>query len=533
MTAGCMFIGQDRPRLDSRPSFPVGTVIGSATPYHSGTERIEANRNLRPFMPNSTIDSRAITLVFGASGYIGSNLVPALAVRGHRVRAAARNRSVLEAKGWQGVELVEADALAPDSLAATLAGVDTAYYLVHSMASGKRFGSLDLVAAANFADAAGRAGVRRIVYLGGIVPPGTASEHLVSRKETGDRLRAGSVPVTEIRAGVIVGAGSAAYEVIRDLVYHLPLMVTPRWVQSRSSPIALDNLLEYLIRVPELQETAGRIYDVAGPDFLSYEQLMRQFGEVVGKRPKIIALPVLTPNLSAYWLGLITAVPANIASALIQGLKHDIAADDAAIKALIPQKLLSFKESVEVALDAERRHTVAARWTEGAFNFRRFRHDYSFYAKRAGGSTESTASKSALWKVVTSLGGDTRYFYMDWIWTIRELLDWLVGGAGFTRGRRDPDELRLGDTIDYWTVVGIEPERRLTLDFGLKAPGAGILEFEITPVDSSRNRVSVVAYFHPLGIWGLLYWAVLVPFHLFIFKGMMREIARRAEAMGK
>lgn len=482
-------------------------------------------------MPNSTTDAAPLTLVFGASGYVGSNLVPALRARGVRVRAAARNRGVLEARGWRDVELLEADALDPESLPAVLAGVDTAYYLVHSMASGKHFGSIDLVAAGHFADAASRAGVRRIVYLGGIVPSGTESEHLVSRKETGDRLRAGSVPVTEIRAGVIVGPGSAAYEVIRDLVYHLPVMVTPRWVQSRSSPIALSNLLEYLIRVPHLAQTAGGIYDVAGPEFLSYEQLMRQFGDLVGKRPRIYPVPVLTPNLSAYWLGLITAVPANIASALIQGLKHDIAADDAAIRALVPQRLLTFKESVEAAFEAEREHTVAARWSEGAFNVRRFRHDYAYYAKRAGGSAESTASAAALWKVLTGLGGDTRYFTMDWIWTIRELLDWLVGGAGFTRGRRDPNELRLGDTIDYWTVVGIEPERRLTLDFGLKAPGAGILEFEVTPGGGGRNRVSVVAYFHPQGIWGLLYWLVLMPFHLFIFKAMTREIARRAEAL--
>jgi uncharacterized protein YbjT (DUF2867 family) len=203
-------------------------------------------------MPNSTTDPRPLMLVFGASGYIGSNLVPALLAAGARVRAAASNRNVLEAREWPGAELVAADALAPDSLPAALEGVDTAYYLVHSMASGRRFGHLDLVAAGNFADAAARAGVRRIVYLGGLVPPDARSEHLLSRKETGDRLRAGTVPVTEIRAGVIVGAGSAAYEVIRDLVYHLPLMVTPRWVQSRSSPIALSNLLEYLLRVPSL-----------------------------------------------------------------------------------------------------------------------------------------------------------------------------------------------------------------------------------------------------------------------------------------
>lgn len=483
-------------------------------------------------MPISTIDVRPLQLVFGASGYIGTNLVPALVATGARVRAAARNRNVLEARAWAGVDLVAADALAPESLPAALDGVDTAYYLVHSMASGRDFGDLDLVAAGNFADAAAKAGVRRIVYLGGLVPPDTTSEHLVSRKATGDRLRAGPVPVSEIRAGVIVGAGSAAYEVIRDLVYHLPVMVTPKWVQSKSSPIALANLLEYLVRVTQLPEAAGRIYDVAGPEYLSYAELMRQFGEVVGRRPRILAVPVLTPTLSSYWLGLITAVPANIARALIQGLKHDIPADDADIRRLVPQRLLTYKEAINAALDAERQHAVAARWTEGVLMFRRNRADYAFYAKRASGSAEAAAPAEAVWKVATSLGGDTRYFTMDWIWTIRETLDFLVGGPGFTRGRRDPDSLRLGDTIDYWTVIGLEPGRRLTLDFGLKAPGSGILEIEVEPLATRRAQVTITAYFHPQGIWGLLYWAVLVPFHLFIFKAMTREIARRAEALG-
>ncbi len=469
-------------------------------------------------------------LVFGASGYIGSNLVPALVAAGANVRAAARNRGVLEARGWSGVEIVEADALVPESLAGALIGIDTAYYLVHSMAAGRHFGELDIQAAGNFAAAAESAGLRRIVYLGGLAPLDAQSEHLVSRKHTGERLRAGRVPVTEIRAGVIVGPGSAAYEVIRDLVYHLPLMVTPRWVRSKSAPIALSNLIEYLLRLPALPQTAGQVYDAAGPEVLSYEQLMRQFGEIVGKRPWIVPVPVLSPGLSSYWLGLITSVPANIARALIQGLSHDIPADDAALRGLVSQRLLSFRESVAAALEAERSHAVTARWTEGAFAFRRFRHDYSFYAKRASGSADSAAAPADVWDVVTSLGGRNRYFYWDWVWTIRELVDWLVGGPGFTRGRREGGELRLGDRIDYWTVIGIEPARRLTLDFGMKAPGAGILEFEIAPLPACGSRVTVTACWHPQGVWGLSYWAVLVPFHLFIFKGMTRAIARRAEA---
>jgi len=474
-------------------------------------------------------------LVFGASGYIGTNLVPRLVREGWRVRAAARNPKVLQARRddptWRAVDLVAGDALQPDTLAAALAGVDIAYYLVHSMAAGRDFGRLDLEAADNFARAAAAAGVKRIVYLGGLVPKGADSEHLVSRKETGDRLREGPVPVTEIRAGIIVGPGSAAYEVMRDLVYHLPLMVTPRWVRSRSSPIALANLLEYLVRVAILPQAEGGVFDAGGPEYLSYEAMMGQFGEVIGRRTRIVRVPVLTPQLSSYWLALVTTVPASIARALVGGLKHDIPADDARLRQLVPQKLLSFKESVAAALQAERTHTVAARWTEGALMFRGGRHDYAFYAKRAAGSAVARATPAAIWNVVTRLGGDVGYFYAAPLWKIRAWIDWLAGGPGLTKGRRHPADLRIGDTIDYWTVMALEPERRLTLDFGMRAPGAGVIEFEIEPVDAERTRVTVTAYWHPQGVWGLLYWYALVPAHLFIFKGMTREIARRAEAM--
>jgi len=468
-------------------------------------------------------------LVFGASGYIGTNLVPRLLAEGWQVRACARNRKVLEARAWRGVQLAEADALQADSLPAVLAGIDIAYYLVHSMAAGRDFGRLDLIAAENFARAAAHAGVRRIVYLGGLVPSDADSEHLVSRARTGDRLRAGAVPVTEIRAGIIVGPGSAAYEVMRDLVYNLPMMVTPRWVQSKSSPIALANLLEYLVRVATLPAAEGRVLDAGGPEYISYAAMMRQFGEVVGKRTVIIPVPVLTPTLSSYWLALITTVPANIARALIGGLKHDIPARDDELRALVPQKLLTFKESVIAALDAEKTHAVAARWTEGALMFRGGRHDYAFYAKRASGSAIAHASPAAVWNVITRLGGSTGYFYANALWRVRAWMDWLVGGPGLSRGRRHPTELRIGDTIDYWTVLAIEPERRLTLNFGMRAPGNGVMEIEIEPLNERETRVTVTAYWHPAGVWGLLYWYAFVPAHLFIFKGMTREIARRAE----
>jgi len=473
--------------------------------------------------------------VFGATGYIGSHLVPRLLRDGFRVRASGRNRKALEARGWTGLELVEADALQPDSLPAALQGVDTAYYLVHSMAAGSNFGQLDLQAAENFAAAAGAAGVRRIVYLGGLVPKDPDSEHLRSRRDTGVRLRQGPVPVTELRAGIIVGPGSAAYEVIRDLVNHLPVMLTPKWVRSRSSPIALDNLLEYLVRVPWIEEAAGQVLDAAGPDYISYEEVMLEYGAAVGKRPIILRVPLLSPTLSSYWLGLVTAVPASIARALIGGLKHDLPADDAALRRMLPQKLLGFRDSLLAALEAERTQQVAARWTEGLLMFRGFRIDNAFYAKRVSGSAGSSAAPAALWQVVSTIGGDNGYYCLGWLWWMRGAIDWLLGGPGLSKGRRHPTELRLGDRIDHWTVIGIEPQRRLTLNFGMRAPGSGVLEFEVEPDPQpstpGRSRITVTAYWHPQGVWGLLYWYALVPAHLFLFRAMTAAMARRAEAL--
>jgi uncharacterized protein YbjT (DUF2867 family) len=473
--------------------------------------------------------TQALSLVFGASGYVGTNLVERLLKERLPVRAAARNLKVLEAREWIGADLVQADALAPETLPAALAGVDVAYYLVHSMAAGRNFGQIDQQAARNFAQAAAAAGVRRIVYLGGLVPADADSEHLVSRRDTGEVLRAGSVPVTELRAGIIVGAGSAAYEVIRDLVNHLPLMVTPRWVNSRSSPLALGNLLTYLVELPRHPESAGQIYDAGGPDYLSYETMMRRFGALVGRYPRIVPVPVLTPGFSALWLGLITTVPASIARALIGGLKHDIPAADAPLRALVPQTLLGFDDAVREAMQSEQAHTVAARWTEGRLMFRGNRLDHSFYAKKAGGAALSTASPQALWQVVCGIGGPERYYTLNFLWWLRELIDWLFGGPGFTRGRRDSEHLRLGDTIDYWTVIGLNPPQRLTLNFGMKCPGSGALEFEIETVAPGQNRLTVTAYWHPRGVWGLLYWYALVPAHLFLFKRFTRVMARRAE----
>ena len=468
--------------------------------------------------------------VVGATGYVGSNLVPHLLAAGWPVRAVARDRRVMEAHNWPGAELVAADVLQARSLAAALQGIQVAYYLVHSMAAGRDFGKLDLQAAENFANAAKAAGVQRIVYLGGLVPGESAGEHIDSRRETGDVLRASGVAVTEIRAGIIIGPGSAAFEVMRDLVLNLPVMVTPKWVRAKSPPIALSNLLVYLERIALLPEAAGQTYDAGGPQLCTYEDMMRQLALSAGKQPpRIIPVPVLSPGLSSYWLGLVTAVPANIARALIGGLRHDFDANDAALREQVPQELLDVRHAIDAALASERERKVAARWTEGDFAMRGFSHDAAYYAKRAGGSAIARAPAAAVWKQVTAIGGDNRYYYMNALWWLRELMDWCVGGPGFTRGRRDPDNLRVGDAIDYWTVIGMEPERRLTLHFGMKAPGSGVLEFEIEPLGPEETRVTATAYWHPRGVWGLAYWFTLVPAHLFLFRGFTAAIARRAQ----
>ena len=467
-------------------------------------------------------------LVFGASGYIGSHLVPYLQASGRRVRASSRNVEVLRGRGWTGVELVSADALAPDSLDAALEGIDVAYYLVHSMAAGRDFPTLDAEAARNFAAAATRQGVRRIVYLGGLTPAAPESSHLKSRAETGDILRQGATAVTEIRAGMIIGPGSAAWEVIRDLVNHLPLMITPRWVKSRSTPIALDNLLYYLAHAPHLDEAADETYDVAGPEVLTYEEIMRAYGRLVDRQPHILQVGVLTPRLSSYWLRLVTSVPTNVARALIDGLSQDVVAGDDRLARLLPQELLTFDEAARAALDADRKHELPARWVEGAVACDEFRPEYSFYAMQQSGSAATSADCTALFAEICRFGKDGDFFYARPLWWARRALDWIAGGPCFRRRRRHPDSLRVGDVVDAWRVIAIEPGKTLTLLMEMKAPGAGVLEFKVVDEGQSR-RITMTAYFHPAGAWGIAYWYVLMPFHALIFNGTSRVIAQRAE----
>lgn len=513
-------IGPNDAEMGSRPS---GL---SAGPRQAGSSEEMAR-------PDAGKDEQ-LYLVFGASGYIGSNLVPRLLSEGRKVRAAARNISLLEGRSWQGTELVATDALDPESLPTALQGVDIAYYLVHSMAAGPDFATLDHQAATNFGAAAEAAGVKQIIFLSSLVPPNAESEHLLSRQHTGDILRRYRVRVTELRAGIIVGPGSAAFEVMRDLINNLPVMFTPRWVKSKSPPIALENILEYLVYLPEQKKATGGIFEAAGPEYLSYKQMMRILAEVSKRRrPFTIPLPFFTPQLSSFWMNLFSTVPLNIARGLVDGLKYDFYADDKELKQLIPQRLLDFREAVAVALAAEMDHLLVSRWTEGAFTIGKQNTEYTYYPNQVNGSAVTQASPASVWKILLGLGGKNGYYYLTSLWYLREFIDWLLGGKGLHRGRRHPYEVRVGDTIDSWRVISVKVEQRLTLGLGLKSPGAGALEFDIVQDKEKNTKITATAYWHSAGFWGLVYWYSFYPVHYLLFRGLTREICRQAEEIDK
>lgn len=475
-------------------------------------------------------DRAAPALVFGASGYVGRHLVPRLQRDGQRVRAAARRRGPMEAEGWRGVEIVEADALSPGTLDAALAGVETAWYLVHSMAAGSDFPARDRRAAANFAAAAARAGLRRIVYLGGLAPAEADTAHLASRIETGEILRAGPVPVTELRAGIIVGPGSAAFEVMRDLVAHLPVMITPRWIRASSPPVALDELLDDLVALARLEVAAGQIYEAGGPECLTYDRMMRSLARSLGRRePVIIPVPVLTPNLSSYWMALVSATPAPVARALISGLKYDLTADDQALRALLPHPRIGFDEAVRRVFEAERKILATDRLREGAFNLRGHRHDISFYGKTLQAGADSAADPAAVWQALSQIGtARTGYFRRTWLWRLRRRLDRLAGGQD--AGPRPPDApLAPGLRFDFWQVLACAPGRRLVLLGQLVAPAGGGMQFDLTPRPGGGCRLTATIQVHPAGFAGLIYWYLLAPLHALALRGTVVGICRAAE----
>lgn len=467
-------------------------------------------------------------LVFGASGYIGLHLVTELSLRGYTVRAVARRIERLQKLQLAGVTCYSVDLEKNGDIARLLNGVDTVYYLVHGMGESQDFIRHERRVAENVRDALRITPVKQVIFLSSLqAPEHQQSPHLRARQLTGNILRDAGVPVSELRAGIIVGAGSAAFEVMRDMVYNLPVLTPPRWVRSRTTPIALENLLVYLVELLNHPSTEHRVFEAAGPEELTYQQQFEHFMAVSGRHRPLIPIPFPTSWISVWFLNVITSVPPTIAKALIQGLKHDLLADDRALRTLIPQTLIPFDEAVRRTLEEEKKLANSSDWGYDAQAFARWRPEYGFFAKQAGFTVSTQASLTALWEVVNRLGGKEGYFFGNALWKTRAAMDLLVGHR-LAKGRPAHPLLQPGDMVDSWKVIIVEPEKALTLLFGMKAPGLGRLSF--TLVDKGTHReLDVRAWWHPHGMPGLIYWLLMIPAHLFIFRGMARRIARLAE----
>ena len=467
-------------------------------------------------------------LVLGASGYIGQHLTSALGEQGHQVLAAARNTERLQKLNLPNVSCHNVDLNWPKELPVLLEGVDTLYYLVHSMGEGGDFIAHERQVALNVRDALLKTSVKQIIFLSSLqAPESEQSDHLRARQLTGEMLRSATIPLTELRAGIIVGAGSAAFEVMRDMVYNLPLLTPPRWVRSRTTPIALENLLHYLMELLNHPSAQHRVLEAAGPEVLSYQEQFEHFMRVSGRRRLLVPIPFPTSWISVWFLNVITSVPPTTAKALIQGLKHDLLADDRELQALIPQDLIRFDDAVRNTLKEEEKLMNSSDWGYDAQAFARWRPEYGYYAKQAGYTVKTRASLEALWEVVNQIGGKERYFFGNILWQTRGMLDLLVGHK-LAKGRPEHAMLQPGDTVDSWKVIIVEPEKQLALLFGMKAPGLGRLCFTLKDKGDHRE-LDVRAWWHPHGMPGLFYWLLMIPAHLFIFRGMAKRIAHLAE----
>jgi uncharacterized protein YbjT (DUF2867 family) len=466
-------------------------------------------------------------LVLGASGYIGQHLIPRLTEQGHEITAAARRIEWLEEQNWPHVSCRYVDVYRPETLTAALWQIDAVYYLIHGMGDGDDFIEKERQAAENLRDALRGSNVKQVIFLGALQPEGSSSPHLIARKLTGEILRQSGIPVTELRASIVVGPGSAAFEIMRDMVYNLPILTPPRWVRSKSSPVALDNLLTYLTGLLQHPAQENRIFDVAGPEYISYQTMFERFIKISGKKRWLIPVPLPTRFISVWFISMITSVPTSIASALIQGLNHDLPADGKPLQALIPQPLQTFDEAVKETLRREDEVVDSADWGYDPEARARWRPGYGFYPKHAGCELDTQASSEALWHVVQQLGGKEGYFYANILWQIRARMDDMIGN-GVVYDRPQRDTLEVGDLVDGWKVITKKPLRQLALMFGMKAPGLGRLTFSIKDL-GDRRQLDVRAWWHPAGFSGLLYWFVMMPAHLFIFRGMAKRIAQLAE----
>lgn len=494
-----------------------------------------------PDPPNQTTDSQ-LCLVTGATGYIGGRLVAALLDAGYQVRAAVRDPRRIRDQPWADrVEVVAADVTDPASLPPAFAGASVAYYLVHAMGGGADFEAVDRRAAEAFGAAAKGAGVERLVYLGGLVPDIPEEElspHLRSRAEVGRILRESGVPAAELGAAVILGSGSASFEMLRYLTERLPVMITPRWVDNRVQPIAVRDVLRYLVQSASLPTDVNRTFDIGGPEVLTYREMMTRYAAVAGLSGRIIMpVPVLSPRLSSLWVGLVTPVPGSIARPLVESLRHEVVCREHDITRYVtppPPGLVGFDDAVELALTRVRNADVVTRWSSAVFG-RAPSDPLPSDPDWSGGSLyeddrEMTvdASPEALWGVIEGIGGENGWYSFPLAWAVRGWMDRLVGGVGLRRGRRDPARLRIGDSLDFWRVEEIERGSLLRLRAEMRVPGLAWLELSVTGDGPDRSRYRQRAMFYPRGLTGHAYWWAVSPFHSAVFGGMARNIAAAA-----
>lgn len=475
-------------------------------------------------------------LLTGSTGYIGGRLAPRLLEMGYAVRCLVRSASKLRSRPWASdplVEIVEGDAADEGWLESALADCDAAYYLIHSMNSaGGAYRSRDLELAEVFGRVCARSGVKRILYLGGLGETGEGlSRHLTSRREVEAALGRAGVPVTVLRAAMIIGSGSASFEILRYLVERLPIMVTPRWVSTESQPIAVRDVLHYLVAALEEPATAGKAIDIGGPDVKSYAEIMRDMAEALGIMPRIvIPVPVLTPRLSSLWIHLVTPLHAHIARPLAEGLRNRVVCRNDEAHRLMPHQCLTIREAIQASLVAVNSGTIETSWSDAGV----MPGDPSW----AGGTVfvdrreaTTTASPASVWAAVSAIGGQQGYSGADWLWRIRGGMDRAVGGPGLRRGRRDPNHLRLGDSLDFWRVSAIEPPKSLQLTAEMRLPGVATLGFDVDPVPPGESgaRLVLTARFRPRGLFGIVYWYAVVPLHGIVFKRMLLGLLHKAE----